>query len=419
MTVHIIGAGLAGLACAITVLESGRRVIVYEMAGQAGGRCRSFYDSKLERFLDNGTHLILSANTRTVEYINSLHCNRFFTIIAPAVFPFLDLTNGERWTLQPSGGRFPWWLMHPKRRVASSRLSDYWSVYRLWGWGSRKRGGGVTVADCLAGPLMRRLWQPLTEAMLNTEPEAASAALLAKVLSNSLMRGEGACRPYLAHHGLGPALIDPAIHKITSKGGIIRFSNLLRGISTVGKILRLHFETGIVETARGDSVVLALPPWRLTTLWPGLAIPTSFRAIVNVHYRLDRPIQLPGGWPFLAVIGGLAQWLFVRGDVLSVTVSAANTLTTLDSTVIAQQVWTDCASILKHCITKVPPARVVKEKRATLAHTPAADYRTIPLPPFPRLVLAGDWTCSHLPNTIEAAITSGVRAAAQVLEHTL
>ncbi len=415
MTVHIIGAGLAGLACAMALTQSGKQLVIYEMSRNAGGRCRSFYDSNIERHIDNGTHLILSANTRAVQWIKSLNCHDSYTVIAPAVFPFLDLTNGEQWTLQPNGGRLPWWLMCSERRVPGSRLSDYLSVYRLWEWGARSSRGGLTVADSLTGPLMRRLWQPLTEATLNTEPEVASAALFARVIEKSFLRGERACRPYLARHGLGAALIEPAICRMMKAGAVVRFGSRLRTVSVIGQTLQLFFDTGIVETKKGDSVVLALPPWSLAKIWPGLKVPKKFRAIINVHYLLKRPVQLPGGGVFLAVIGGLAQWLFVRGDVLSVTISAANTLATQSNAVIARHVWADCAAILKICMKKIPPSRVIKEKRATLAHTPDEDNRTVPLPPLPSLVFAGDWTCHNLPNTIESAITSGVRAAAHVL----
>ena len=416
MTIHIIGAGLSGLACAVRLIEAGQQVIIYEMAHYAGGRCRSFYDSKLERYLDNGTHLILSANTQTLKYIDHLNCTRSFTVVTPAVFPFLDLKSGEQWTLQPNGGPLPWWLIFSKRRVAGSHLIDYLSVYHLWK--VREGGSGLSVADCLAGPLMPRLWKPLTEAILNTEPEIASAALFARVIRNSLMRGERACRPYIAHHGLGSALIEPAIRHIMAACGVLRFRSRLRAVSSCEENLHLPFETETIETKKGDNVVLALPPWSLSMLWPGLPLPTAFRGIVNVHYRLEKPVQLPGGRCFLGVVGGLAQWLFVRGDVLSVTVSAANhNLVTQESTVLAQRVWSDCATILKLSRTKRPPARVIKERRATLAQTFAEDNKTVPFPPLAGLVFAGDWTDPSLPNTIESAISSGVRAASQVLDH--
>ncbi len=414
MTVHVVGAGLAGLACAIMVADAGERVIVYEMAGQAGGRCRSFHDARLERSLDNGTHLIIAANTQALHYIDQLGSHDHFTMVTPAVFPFLDLADGKRWTLRPNGGPVPWWLLHPGRRVAGSRLADYLSVWHLL----RVQGNRCTVTDCLDGPLMQRLWRPLTEATLNTAPEKASAALFARVVRDSLMQGEQACRPYLARQGLGPALVEPALRRITAAGGTVRFGMRLRAIRAIPPVMRLDFDGGTIDTESGDSVVLALPPWAVAALWPGFPVPTAFQAIVNVHYRLEHPVRLPNGSPFLAIVGGLAQWLFVRGDVLSVTISAADALVGEANATVAQRVWADCAIVLALPSTQVPSSRVIKEKRATPAHTPAGDGRTVPAPPLPGLVLAGDWTCPDLPATIEAAVTSGRRAATQALAST-
>ena len=130
-TVHIIGAGLAGLSCAVDLLRGGRRVVVYESAPHAGGRCRSFYESVLERRIDNGNHLMLGANHALMNYLDVLGA-RDRLISAPRVlFPYVELPTGKRWTFRPNAGRLPWWLLAPKRRVPDSRLADYFSAFRL------------------------------------------------------------------------------------------------------------------------------------------------------------------------------------------------------------------------------------------------------------------------------------------------
>lgn len=428
MTVYIVGAGLSGLACAIQLVSAGKQVILFEATHQAGGRCRSFYDNELKCYLDNGTHLIIGANTQTLRYITSLGSNNRFIEVAPAVFPFFDIANRECWVLRPNSGRLPWWVLRQDRRVAGSRFIDYLlSAYRLFVECHRKQSSTATVDSCLNGHLMRRLWKPLTEATLNTDPADASAILFARVILKTLGKGECSCRPYIARHSLGQALVDPALVKILVNGGRLCFGSRLRSINsyhcnyTEKKIgLKLCFSTGTIETHDGDSVVLALPPWSIAALWPQFPVPRVFQAIVNVHYHLNnnRMSSLPNLWPpFLGIVGGVAQWLFLRRNILSVTVSAANTLITQDCATIASNLWNDSVIALSLSQKPMPPSRVIKEKRATPIHTPFYNKQTsLTSSPLPGVILAGDWTCPDLPATIEAAVTSGFLAAELILK---
>jgi uncharacterized protein with NAD-binding domain and iron-sulfur cluster len=125
---------------------------------------------------------------------------------------------------------------------------------------------------------------------------------------------------------------------------------------------------------------------------------------------------LPGGAGFLGIIGGTAEWLFARPHVLSVTISAANRLVDREAEALATTVWPEVAAAAGLTVP-MPPWRVVKERRATFAATPAQNARR----PGPRtalanLILAGDWTATGLPATIEGAIRSGDRAAALLLD---
>ena len=115
--VHVIGAGVAGLATAVSLTRAGRAVVLYEASGQAGGRCRSYVDAKLACTIDNGNHLLLSGNQAAMRYLADIGASQELHGPPSARFPFLDLATGERWCLQPNGGRLPWWLLSPGRRV--------------------------------------------------------------------------------------------------------------------------------------------------------------------------------------------------------------------------------------------------------------------------------------------------------------
>lgn len=413
-TVHIIGAGLAGLSCAVTLLDRGHRIAVYEAAPGAGGRCRSFFDGALGRRIDNGNHLMMSANRAALGFLARIGASE--SVICPkvAAYPFVDLEHGERWTLRPNAGPLPWWVLAPSRRVPGSRAGDY-----LSGLGFLTAGPDATVADLVprSHPLYRGFWEPLTLAALNCEPDIAAAAPLRAVMLETFAKGAAYCRPVIARDGLGDSLVEPAVALLNRAGAPPAFGRRLRAVRFEGeRVAALEFGGGdAVTVAPGDRVVLAVPPTAAGELLPELTVPEDGHVIVNAHFRLDGPAPEPlPGIPFLGVVGGAAHWVFVRGDIASVTVSGAGALAERPSEQVADLLWRDVARALDLPQgAATPPARIIKEKRATFVQSPANQRRR----PAARtrwrnLVLAGDWTATGLPCTIEGAIRSGLTAAA-------
>ncbi|MCW8952893.1 MAG: FAD-dependent oxidoreductase, partial [Rhodospirillales bacterium] len=134
--------------------------------------------------------------------------------------------------------------------------------------------------------------------------------------------------------------------------------------------------------------------------------------IINIHYRTDGKALLPGGTAFLGLTGGMAQWLFVRNDVVSVTISAADDLIDLGADDIAAMIWNETQQAMGLSQTAIPPFRVIKERTATFAQTPEqVRRRPAPRTNWDNLYLAGDWTDTGLPASVEGAVLSGKTAA--------
>lgn len=408
-TIHIIGAGLAGLAAAVHLAQSGRAVVVHEATAHMGGRCRSYYDSNTDMVIDNGTHLLLSGNYAALSFVKAIGSKLGLQGPPEAEFSFIDRVNNEQWTLRFGDSRFPWWVFDKDRRVPQTSVVDYLPMARLvWTKADKPIG---EVIKC-AGPIYDRFLVPLLLAALNIEPREGSAKLAGAVIRESLALGGQACRPLLAREGLGAVFIEPAISHLQKLGAVISLEDeLVKFGFSSGRVTRLEFAKQTLELGDDDAVVLCVPPYVATGLVPGLQAPSSFRGIVNAHFRIDPPTRLP---PMLGVINGTAEWIFSLPGRISATISDAGRLFETPRTELAQAIWNDIA-VVAGLSAKLPPWQLVRERRATFAATPEQNaLRPGPETSWSNLILAGDWTATGLPATIESAVRSGYRAAGLV-----
>ncbi|WP_278652139.1 hydroxysqualene dehydroxylase, partial [Pandoraea pnomenusa] len=277
-----------------------------------------------------------------------------------------------------------------------------------------RAGPDATMTDAMRCPpaLYKRLIHPLFLAVLNADPAEGSARMAAAVIRETLAAGGKACHPLIAGEGLDVSFVTPALAFLEANGARVMMQHRVRALGFAGddsRVDAIDFGDGPQALAVDDAVVLAVPPNVAASLVPGLTTPDEYRAIVNAHYQIAPP---PGCPPMIGVVNGVSDWIFAFDGRLSVTISGADHLLDESRESLALRIWEEVARACKVQSTPMPVWQLVREKRATFAATPAQDKRR----PGARtrwrnLALAGDWTATGLPATIEGALRSGNRAA--------
>ncbi len=408
-TVHVIGAGLAGLSAAVRLATRGASVVVHEAAGQAGGRCRSYFDPRLGMMIDNGNHLLLSGNHAALAYLETIGADG--RLAGPDRGRVPVRRSRKRRALDACASTtdaLPWWIFDrepPRARHACARLS----CLRAAAVGRR----GKTIGDDgeMRGPLYERLVRPLLLAALNTEPREASAASPRAVVRETLAAGGKACRPLIARDGLGHAFIEPALRFLARAQREGRSSDIgcARSISRHDRSRRSISARTSVALGDDDGVILAVPPWWRRTLVPGLETPSNSAPSST---RISASRLPPGSRRMLGIVNGTIEWVFAFPDRLvghdqrrrPPARRAARDAGPKRSGRRSRR-STGCPRRCRHGRSCASAARPSPRRPARM---PSARLRDTA---WSNLLLAGDWTETGLPATIEGAIRSGNRAA--------
>jgi len=408
--VYVIGAGLAGLSAAVRLADRGRAVILIEGAAQAGGRCRSYFDAAMGMTIDNGNHFVLSGNHATRDYLRTLGAEDRLVGPKEADWDFCDARDGRRWKLRINSGPVGWWVLAKDRRVPGTHAADYLPLIKLLRPQGERRLRDVIRCE---GPLWERLIEPLMLAALNTDAAEGSAELAGAIVRETLAAGGRACAPRVADPGLDAAFIAPALAFLAARGAEVRIGRRVEAIRTdATRALGLQVGGQAIELEADDSVIVATPAWTTPALLPGVSAPDTFSSIVNGHFKIDPP---PGSPKIIGVIGGTAQWLCAFEGRISTTVSGAAAVVDMPREDMAAALWADVAKVYG-LGPEPPPWQIVKERRATFEATPGqVAKRPKAATRWRNLALAGDWTDTGLPATIEGAIRSGRKAAEIIL----
>ncbi len=422
-SVAIIGAGWAGLACALRLAHAGYAPVVFESAPEPGGRARR---AKLnETYRDNGQHLMLGG---------CLALSALFKDIGlrmPRV-PFAFTGDQRSVSLVHSRGRIG--LLLALMRAPGFRMTERWALMRaliglqLGGW---QVADNVTVAQWLESrqqppALIEHFWQPLALAILNTPIDQAAMTRLAPVLRDTLGRGAAALDILQPNADLSASVVRAMVRALESQGGQLHCGQRVTAVASQpqrGQTLTLQSSTAPLNF---DHVVVAVPPWSLTHInlpFDAAPLTDAFGAqpIATVYLGFDDRVRLPT--PLLQLAGPTPAdariWAMDRAHcgepgVIALSLSADGPWTLLDH----EQLATHCLTHLQATLGMPLQAhwhKVVIVRKATPAMTPQATISRAALHPLPGLWLAGDWTHPAYPATLEAAVASGVMTADAIM----
>jgi squalene-associated FAD-dependent desaturase len=430
--VVIIGGGFAGLAAAVELSEAGTEVVLLERRQHLGGRAYSFLDTATGDVVDNGQHLFMSCYRNTVSFLSKIGTLDKLQFQAAPRVEFLDRENGFTTFACP---RLPAPLhaIFGIFRLRGLTLGDKLRALNL-GRALGKRNHQTedkTVTEWLrmlgqSQRIRERFWNPMTIATLNESPDMASATMLRKVLEQSFGGGFTDSRLGMSGVGLSQLYTEAARAFVESRGGKVRTAADVRRLVVAGDLVRgCEFKND--ECLEADCYISAVPPSALGRLlpheirrqyFPGLLALTS-SPIVSMNLWFDRPVI---DREFVGLLGTRAQWLFNR-DMICKSERASNHVAIVISAAYQYVDWTreQLVELARTELQSLVPdlkgarllhSRVVKEREATISHTIESDrIRPGPQTRIGNLILAGDWTDTGLPATIEGAVLSGRRAA--------
>jgi len=434
----ILGGGVAGLSAAMTLAAEGKSVRVLEARPRAGGRVYSFLDVEHGVSLDNGQHLMMGCYTATLRYLRTIGTDDKLHRIERMRIPFLARA-GKIATLHTGS------LPHPLGIVQAvfsysflnptQRLSVLWLALYLRGLSSVQVESfdAMTVDAWLrkhhqSDHTIEVLWRPITLATMNTDVKTASAKLFVVVLREIFLGHAGSSSLLFPRSDLSALFVDGAVSFIEKRSGAVSLHT--RAISLrieEGKVCGVVLSSGEIVQAR--SYISALPPWDVVNLLQDCGALQTVREnakmfqpspIVSVHVLTSKRFT---GERMTGLLGTTIQWVFLKGKYregawkYSCTISDAGDVLAMTNDEILRLVHNE----LRTCFPALQKGdilsvKTIRERKATFKPSPGIErLRLEARTALPNFFLAGDWTATGLPSTIESAVRSGESAASQVL----
>jgi squalene-associated FAD-dependent desaturase len=396
--IAVVGAGYAGMAAAVTLAQRDVPVTVFESGQVPGGRARRIVSQGNE--LDNGQHILVGAYTELFRMMQTVGVPDDALLRLPLELRYVrDFSFRKMPLLGPLGGLLAARGIPPREKLAAVR-------FMLAMRKARFRLDPDIVVDQLLkkhhqdGRIGHFLWRPLCVSALNTPSAQASANAFLAALRDTLMGAEEASDLLLPRVDLSRLFPEPAVNFLLHKNHQVHLRHPVQDVAE----LRQQFE----------AVIVAVGPHQLKALLPEIAPEYTYQPINTCYLQYPADVKLP--FPMLGMADGLVQWVFDRGaltgekGLLAAVISAQGDHQQMTQDDLAQSCHRE---LLKEELVSQAPLwmRVIAEKRATITCSPGVPRPAVETG-IPGVFLAGDYTDPEYPPTLEAAVRSGIRAAA-------
>lgn len=440
--VLIVGGGFAGLAAGVELAAAGVRVLLLERRAFLGGRAYSFTDKVTGDTIDNGQHLMMGCYHATLDFLGRVGARHKLKFQTNPQVDFLSARAGHaRFKCPPLPA--PLHLLAGLAKLETIGWQDRIKALRV-GLALRRLNGGrarladISVREWLTelgqtAQMQARFWDLMALATLNEQPETASADMFARVLEEAFLRTKEDSQMVISRVGLSDLYTHDARAFIEARGGQVQLNADVAQIEcAAGRAAAVVLRNG--ERIAAQTIISAVPYFALRRLLAPEIIARSdslrhlpqFKSapIVSINLWYDEPVT---DLEFVGLLDARIEWVFNKNAIagaadkrrqhLALVISGAH--------LAAKQSKEELIGLAVEEMKRFFPAArrqspahafVVKEQDATISHTVGtARLRPAHQTEFANFLLAGDWTATGLPATIESAVQSGLACARAVL----
>ena len=441
--VVVIGGGLSGLAAAVQLVSNKYSVTLLEQSPKLGGRCYSYVDEKTGDVVDNGQHVLLGAYHDVLRYLDIIGTKQFLKYEPSLKLPFHHPEKGfADFQFSSFPKPFDIAIGMLKFKLLSfgdrRRMLDVGQYLNKWNSGVESSLADLTVDQWLkklnqSDEACRTFWNPVAISVMNDLPEYSSALLFARAMRTAFFGTRSDSAVLIPTIGQTELYVDNAVEFIRKRNGNIQTNTEVTGLMIQnGKVEGVRLQNG--ESVSSKSVIAAIPYFALERLIPKeyqKQVPFYFLSnfssapIISIHLWFDTECMEQ---EFVGVVGKSIQWIFNRrkiiqgnkpaGGYISCVISGAYDFIEFSKEKLVEIALNDIQSMYPESKkSKLIHSVVIKEKRATLSNTGTMNsFRPDARTPVGNFYLAGDWTATGFPATIEGAVKSGFTASELVLK---